>query len=193
MIDIALIEEHIVKFKSELSISSVSDIVQRRIIFGECLILSKNDYHSLRLKVGNEFNVHPNDVLVVGSAKLGFSIAPQKQYRTFGETSDIDVVIVNSALFDTFWRSVYHMWKEKVLWNTETDFKKYLFQGWIRPDKMPVSNKYSITDDWWEFFRQLTSTNEFGPYKINGAIYKDWYFLEGYQNFAVQNCKEQLS
>jgi hypothetical protein len=44
--------------------------------------------------------------VVVGSAKLGFSIVPDKRYRAFGETSDIDVVLCSSALFDLFWEDV---------------------------------------------------------------------------------------
>lgn len=193
MLDLSKIEDEINAFKEGLRNLSSSEVVQKRIIFGECQILDRDAYHQLRAKVAEKFDIHPNEVLVVGSAKLGFSIAPQKQYKPFGDTSDIDVVIVSSRLFDSFWKSVYHLWKEKILWDKESDFKKYLFQGWVRPDKLPISKKFQLTDDWWEFFRTLTSSGEFGSYKINGAIYKDWDFLEGYQNFAVQICKEQLS
>ncbi len=186
------IDEHIKTFKEDLNALSSSEIVQKRIIFGECVIIERNAYHQLRAKVGAKFNVHPNEVIVVGSAKLGFSIAPQKRYQHFGDKSDIDVAIVSSALFDSFWKNVYNLWKEKVLWDTETDFKKYLFQGWIRPDKLPNSKNFLIGDDWWEFFRTLTSSGEFGPYKIRGALYKDYDYLQGYQNFAVQYCKDQI-
>ena len=192
MIDAAKIEEEIIIFKEELRTLQSSEIVQKRIIFGDCLMLDKSTYHLLKTKVAEQFSIHPNEVLVVGSAKSGFSIAPRKRYRHFGDTSDIDVVIVSSSLFDSFWKSVYHLWNEKIFWESENDFKKYLFQGWIRPDKLPISKKFTLTDEWWEFFRKLTSSGEFGPYKINGAIYKDWDFLQGYQKYAVQNCKDQL-
>lgn len=184
------IAEHINSFKEDLKNFSSSEIVQKRIIFGDCVIINADAYHNLRAKIGTKFNVHPNEVIVVGSAKLGFSIAPQKRYQFFGDTSDIDVAIVSSNLFDSFWKSVYNLWTEKVLWESETDFKKYLFQGWIRPDKLPNSKNFVEGDNWWEFFRTLTSSGEFGPYKIRGAIYKDYDFLQGYQNFAVQYCKE---
>lgn len=186
------IDDHINSFKEDLSALSSSQIVQKRIIFGECAIIQSNAYYQLREKVGLKFNVHPNEVIVVGSAKLGFSIAPHKRYLPFGDKSDIDVAIVSSILFDNFWKSVYLLWKEKVLWETETDFKKYLFQGWIRPDKLPNTKSLAITAEWWDFFRILTTSGDFGPYKIRGAIYKDYDFLQGYQNFAVQYCKDQI-
>jgi hypothetical protein len=186
------IEEEIAGFKKGLLVHSASEIVQSRIIFGECVMLEKETYHSLRVEVAKHFGVHSNEVLVVGSAKLGFSIAPSKMYKPFNDSSDIDVVIVSSVLFDKIWKSVYHLWREKIYWNAEAGFQKYLFQGWIRPDKLPISKKFPLTSEWWEFFRKLTSSGAFGDYKISGAIYKDWDFLEGYQNFAVQNCKDQL-
>jgi len=189
---IGIVDERIAQFKEQLSKLTSQQIVQKEIIFGDCAVLESGLYHTLREKVALNFKIHPNEVLVVGSAKLGFSIAPHKKYRYFGNNSDIDVVIVSPNLFDLFWKNVYNLWREKIIWESENDFKKYLFQGWIRPDKLPNSKNFQLSNDWWEFFRNLTSTGDFGPYKINGAIYKDWNFLEGYQNFAVQYCKDQL-
>ena len=193
MINKELLNIEIQSFKSELSKYSASELVQKRLIFGDCYMLNNEQYFSLRLLIAKQFKVHPNEVLVVGSAKLGFSIAPQKKFRPFGEKSDIDVVIVSDSLFSSVWSSVYSIWIDKVIWEAEHDFKKYLFRGWIRPDKLPPSTKFTFAKDWWEFFREITSSGEFGPYKISGALYKSWDFLESYQHFAVQYCKDELT
>jgi hypothetical protein len=192
MLDQDSLLKEIELFKSDLSKYSASELVQKRLIFGDCHMLNKEQYFSLRLSVAKQFKVHPNEVLVVGSAKLGFSIAPKKKYKPFGDQSDIDVVIVSDSLFGLVWSSVYSFWKDKVIWEAESDFKRYLFRGWIRPDKLPPSTKFEFSKDWWEFFRTITSSGEFGPYKIAGALYKSWNFLESYQNFAVQYCKDEL-
>lgn len=185
------LNKEIEAFKDDLSKCSASEFVQKSLIFGDCYMLDKEQYFALRLLVAKQFKVHPNEVLV-GSAKLGFSIAPQKKFRPFGERSDIDVVIVSDILFNSVWSSVYSLWKDKVIWEFEGDFKKYLFRGWIRPDKLPPSTKFDFSKDWWEFFREITSSGKFGPYKISGALYKNWDFLESYQHFAVQFCKDEL-
>lgn len=186
------LDDEVESFKKDLRKYSVSELVQKKLIFGDCRILNSEKYFQLRLAIAKRFDVHPNEVLVVGSAKLGFSIAPKKKFRHFGDTSDIDVVIVSDRLFSTVWASVYSFWKDKVLWETEADFKKYLFRGWIRPDKLPPSTKFHLSKDWWEFFREVTASGQFGPYKISGALYKSWEFLESYQHFAVQYCKDEL-
>ncbi len=180
------IEKSIELFKSEFATLQPIDIVQKRIILGNCLMLKNDDYFLLRQEVAKNFNVHPNEVFVVGSAKLGFSIAPNKRYRHFGEKSDIDVVIVSAKLFDEFWSILYKYWLQNIIWSEEKIFKDYLFQGWIRPDKLP--NSSDLSKKWWEFFRQLTSSNKFGPYKISGALYKNWEFIEEYQKAAVESC-----
>jgi hypothetical protein len=192
MIDKANLDTEIEIFKEDLKKYSTPDLVQKKLIFGDCQILDKEKYFLLRQRIAKQFKVHTNEVLVVGSAKLGFSIAPNKKYRHFGDKSDIDVVIVSDVLFCSVWSTVYSFWKDKVIWDTEDDFKKYLFRGWIRPDKLPPSNKFEYTKAWWEFFREITASGEFGPYKISGALYKSWDFLESYQNFAVQYCKDDL-
>lgn len=172
MINKELLDNEVEAFKIDLKKYSTSELVQKKLIFGDCQVLDSERYFHLRLKIAKQFSVHPNEVLVVGSAKLGFSIAPKKKYRHFGDSSDIDVVIVSDTLFSSVWASVYSFWRDKVIWEAEADFKKYLFRGWIRPDKLPPSTKFNFSRDWWEFFREITASGEFGPYKISGAYTK---------------------
>lgn len=181
-------EEHIENFKCDFNVLSPIEIVRKRIIFGNCVILDDNSYLSLRNKIADRFDLHPNEIIVVGSTKLGFSIAPHKRYKSFGDTSDIDVAVVSSDLFDKVWFSVYEASLIKKNWFKGEDFKNYLFQGWIRPDLFPPSSRFRFRDEWWEFFRLLTQSGEFGPYKIAGGIYKSWLFLENYQTNAVNDC-----
>lgn len=192
MLDKNLLDKQIEIFKEDLKRYSTHELVQKKLIFGGSIILDDDKYFSLRQKISKKFKVHPNEVLIVGSSKLGFSIAPNKRYVHFGDISDIDVVIVSDELFSNVWSSVYSAWKDKIFWETEDDFKKYLFRGWIRPDKLPPSNKFTFSKEWWEFFREITVSGDFGPYKISGALYKSWEFLESYQQFAVQYCKDEL-
>jgi len=79
------VEKHIISFKEDLNNLTSSEVVQKRIIFGDCVIINSGAYHQLRAKVSAKFGIHANEVVVVGSAKLGFSIAPQKRYQPFGD------------------------------------------------------------------------------------------------------------
>lgn len=51
---------------------------------------------------GDTLNVHPRNILLKGSTKIGFSIAPRpnKVWRRFGDGSDLDLAIVDQHYFD---------------------------------------------------------------------------------------------
>lgn len=184
-------EERLAAFRADLRARSVQELVQRHVTYGDCYALTEDEYFALKQDVGKQFSVHPNQIVVVGSAKLGFSIAPKKRYRPFGETSDIDVAFCSSELFDQIWRDLYDYWRQSGPWVQLDDFRKYLFLGWMRPDKLPPESSFPRTRDWWEFFRGLTSSGRYGRYSITGALHKDWHFLETYQSRCVDECQRQ--
>jgi hypothetical protein len=182
-------EERLKTFRAELPRRDVPDLVQRHITYGDCFTLSATSYIDLKARIAHNFGIHTSEVLVVGSAKLGFSIVPEKRYRPFGESSDIDVALCSNELFDAIWKDVFDYWARPEFWPGLDDFRRYLFRGWMRPDKLPPEKSFTRSQEWWEFFRKLTMEGTFGPYKIRGALYKSWYFLEKYQQKCVSDCK----
>lgn len=129
---------------------------------------------------------------MVGSGKLGFSIVNSKRYRPFSDTSDIDVAIISPILFDAIWHNVYDYSFSGGYWPEEKAFKEYLFRGWIRPDKLPPSHKFALCKDWWDFFRSITSTGRYGPYKISAGLYRNWHFLETYLSVCINECLVEM-
>ena len=187
------------KFKADLPIMTTTSLFHKYVTFEDCYIFSRERYIELREEVAKHFNIHPSDVLVVGSAKMGFSITRGKRYRPFGDTSDIDVAIISSELFDEIWKQVFDYWAEggsldDTAWpqRDRNAFNKYLFRGWIRPDKLPSSRIFELGRDWWQFFEQLPSSGLYGPSKIAGGLYKSWHFLEKYQSVCINECKQDL-
>jgi hypothetical protein len=152
--------------------------------------ISDETYFSLKNEIADFLSVHPNEVIVVGSTKLGFSIVPAKRYSPFGDQSDIDVAIISQRRFDLIWTSVFEYEHEIGFWANRDKFSKYLLRGWIRPDKLPPSRKFSFGNDWFEFFRQLAASGRFGDIKVSGGLYREWNFLEKYQSICVDKCKQ---
>lgn len=57
-------------------------------------------YEALREWVAALLDIFPKDVSMVGSARIGFSLAPQKQLREFTVgSSDLDLFVVSAPLF----------------------------------------------------------------------------------------------
>lgn len=182
------VKKNLDNFKEDLNVLSPTQIVRKHIISGECYVLSQDQYFDLRSAIADYFGLHPNEVLVVGSAKLGFSVAPDKRYCLFHDESDIDVVLVSSQLFDETWEYVLSYKQEGGDWPEYKQFVKYFFEGWIRPDKLPRSELFPFGKKWWEFFQSVTNSGMYGDYKIAGALYKSYYYLENYQTHCVQQC-----
>jgi hypothetical protein len=183
-------EEEVSRFRSELLIRNARDMCRRFLIFGSCMQLDDERYYGLKAAAAEYFDIHPNEIIVVGSAKLGFSIAPTKRYRAFGETSDIDVAIVSPQLFDRVWHEVFGYLDSARSWEARRDFANYFVRGWIRPDKLPPGENFLFTQEWFDFFRGLSNSREFGDIKISGALYRDWIFLEKYQESCILKCRE---
>lgn len=185
-----MIEQRIARFRGDLRMHSVDELVQRYITYGDAYALDPDQYFELKSLVASEFRVHHSEVLLVGSGKLGFSIVEKKRYRHFGDTSDLDLAIISPALFDAIWLDAYEFWRAKNFWPEYAQFKEYLFRGWIRPDKLPPAETFRRRKDWWEFFRYLTATQRFGPYRIAAGLYRSWSFLEAYQTKCVGECRD---
>src|SRR5207249_9485842 len=98
------VEDRIKNFRADLPHGNAADLVRKHITSGDCFVLSPSSYYELKARIAGNFGIHPAEVVVVGSAKLGFSLAPDKRYRPFGQTSDIDVTLCSSDLFDACWR-----------------------------------------------------------------------------------------
>jgi hypothetical protein len=191
MIEYSLIEERIGAFKRDLFELEEEEIIQKCFQHNmEPVCISNDTYFLLKSKISKHFGLHPIDVFMVGSGKLGFTIKPNEQFRQFGDSSDIDIAIVSEELFERFWKAVYLYKNEVKYWPKEERFKNYLLSGWIRPDLLPPAKRFSEAQEWWDFFRNLTASGEFGPYKISAGLYYSRFFFESYQKKCITLCKE---
>ncbi|MDY6867420.1 MAG: hypothetical protein SVT56_05885 [Chloroflexota bacterium] len=186
------VEDRINEFKADLVKNTTSFMVQKYITYGDCYALNQSQYFELKSIIANEYHLHPSQVLIVGSGKLGFSLVKRKRYHGFNSDSDIDVAIVSPDLFDRIWLEVFNYWKARYFWPEEEKFRSYLFRGWIRPDKLPPSSIFEISHNWWEFFRELTNSQTFGPFSIKAGLYKAWHFLECYQSTCIVECRQEI-
>jgi hypothetical protein len=185
------IDERIERFKSTLEGHEHEKIiVQKYIVHGTPYIFKDDDdkYFDLKREVAayfsEEYNTseHYTNIHMIGSAKLGFSIAPNKLWKPFTLESDIDIVVVSPKLFEKLWESI-HEFNISLISRTDREdkiyqnFLKYFFKGWIRPDLFPF--EYPAKTQWFEFFKSI-SYKKYGPQKIACALYHSFNFFEKY-------------
>lgn len=182
------------EFRASLATDiGTSQIVQRYMLHGECVAITEDQHFELKRKIAEAYSLEVNqEVFVVGSAKLGFSIAPHKRYADFHDRSDVDVAIVSRGLFESVWHQVHTYSEGGGFWEKQPQYRKYLERGWIRPDLLPKGDGFPFTQEWLEFFMGLRRSGEFGPFKIAAGIYYDIRFLESYQERSVAKCREDI-
>lgn len=171
-------------------------IVQKYLCNGSSPIIKDDVLFFIKHKIATKFKIHPNEIILTGSGKLGFSIAPNKAFSNFNDDSDLDFAIVSNKLFEEYWqdlldfniKSLSKTYKEQVLYN---EFIEYLFHGWIRPDKFPFS--YKGKSAWFEFFNFLTNqVYEYGEHKISAGIYKNFTTFELYNIKNLDRLRNKI-
>ena len=180
------------EFKADLLTLSDVQIVRKYILNGGCHALNDDQHYRLKERICEHFEIEFNDIILVGSGKLGFSIKSTKRYEPFGDNSDIDVAVVSTKLFTKIWEEVHRFKKSGAYWPKSAEFFRYLSEGWIRPDKLPSSEYFKFTDNWWGFFNSTTASKEFGPFKIRGGLYHSMFFMQEYQKVCISECIEEL-
>lgn len=99
------------EMKAAIESKSADEIYNELYISGDVWLFKKLfkdnwflQYDEFKKYIAKKLDVHYNNVGIAGSAKLGFSLNPQKDYKAFDETSDVDIIIVSQRLFYEFWK-----------------------------------------------------------------------------------------
>lgn len=173
------------------------------ILDGPCLHIDKKAIELIRISLSEAvgITIDPEELFIVGSAKLGFGLFEKKQkdaealprFRPFGPASDIDVAICSTKLFDSIWNELcdYALakpWLPHLMRNTGN----YLVYGWLRPDQIPYEARLRTLDLFKDRLRKLSNNSALGRRKINGAIYRDVSFLSKYQTRGITQCRKEL-
>lgn len=197
---------HIVAFKADLAALTRSEMFTKYVESDACYGLPQIDQHTLRATIADNFALDPKDVIIVGSAKLGFTLtfkeakSPTEEDRPpfspFSDRSDVDVAIVSDRLFDDMWKRCFEFWhlsgysKAASYWPRGKNFRDYIFRGWMRPDCLPTEASIPLRTEWFEFFREMTNARLAGDFPIKAGLYRERYFLERYQWQSLDKALE---
>lgn len=184
------------KFINDLKNETISDIeiVEKYISFGNPYIFKSNEnlYYELKKDLSAYFNEDIKNIIMIGSAKLGFSIAPHKLWKEFNDESDLDIVIISEILFDKYWKELFEFNIEfydrsEIEQENYNKFLLYFFKGWLRPDLFP--QRFYKKNEWFDYLTNI-SYKKYGPYKITGAIFKNTFFFNSYHSANIKKLRK---
>ena len=184
-------------FRADLSRPS-EEIVQKHILTGVPAAISEDDYFELRDTVARHFNIHPVEVVLVGSCRVGFTLTEKlkqkrPRYSRVAPDSDIDLAVVSPPLFARLWDGVFDYSRDDpqfIRTHRGMTLRRTLFQGWVDLRGLPIGRRLGWVNDWVRFFDQMKSDRRFGSRKTSARVYLDWKRLAAYQQIAVDACKQ---
>lgn len=183
-------------FKERLgSGASAESIVREFVTHGSSVVLDGPTYTRLREYAGQALQIAPNqNVYLVGSAKLGFSIKPARRYGLFSDDSDVDLAIVSPSLYQRLWGEARRYNRNRGFWEADSrahyknDHANAVIKPYVLPDSDTIPTRRTLFDLQAELQRVGGS-----PYPVTIAVWHGIEALEEYQLLSVMKCQEALN
>lgn len=147
-------------------------------------------------QLSQKIDVDSRAVSIVGSAAIGFSLNPSKNFKAFDASSDIDIAIVSHYYFDISWHrirnlgSLYHSQPPIIKASLTEHVQKLIYWGTIATDKiLPI---LPFCKEWSEGKKILSNIWPTENREINFRIYKDFESLRAYQLQGVRSAQEKI-
>jgi hypothetical protein len=198
------------QFKSLLLSTEVREVVQNQLFDGPVHAFRQRpgDLNILRRHLASHLPLTAERIVVVGSAKTGFSLDPRNFPRPFGVKSDIDIVVVDEALFDTYWaicldyyypRRIENLPKPDYEWlrNRKSD----VFWGRFEPHYMRYEGLSfpevlrplrDLSTAWFNAFQSLSTYGQFRGRDVKGRLYRTWHHAMAYHMDGLRQIKRSL-
>lgn len=174
-------------------------IVRKFLIHGIPYVFMDNPnlYYDFREQIAKHWGVGFQEVLILGSGKLGYSYHKDS---VFSEESDIDVAIVNQRLFENFYVEIRNFQYRKdtgletLTLSEEKEYQKflsYMIKGWMRPDKLPARITGELSkEEWFTYFKSISYRNNLaGNYKVSAGLFKSFDYMECYYLNSIKTLK----
>lgn len=165
-------------------------------------------WDAFRAELVKSLGVARDDVTVVGSARLGFSLKPWANLKVFDERSDIDVLVVNPVLFDEVWlallRAAYprRPVTEQMPGGWLVKRQSELYTGWLWPPGIRLDAKIfgkrvrpvlDFRTRWFNTFKQASRHPPRRHEDITGRLYRTWDHADLYHLNSLALLRESLA
>ncbi len=179
------------EFVELLKRTDLLEVVRDHLFAGIPFAFSENtdQYTLLLTHIRDGLGVAEDDMTLVGSGRLGFSLAPDTYGKPFSESSDLDLVVVSPALFDDAWIDLiswhrgYARLPEWVrVWHR--DHQRLVYYGRIWPHKLPGIVR--LHGRWLDVFRGVSRYPELAFHQVNGLLYRTWEHARHYHAYGLR-------
>ncbi len=155
-------------------------------------------YRKMIKELSRGLRVPKQDICVVGSARMGFSLSPPDFGMPFNDYSDLDIVVVSASLFDPSWMDI--LTSRHTPWSSlrpqtknhmrEHKDRHHIYNGWIYPHL--IAEALEIGERWLTTFNGLSRTPALSSLPISGRLYRTWDHVRVYHRRGLKQIRDRI-
>lgn len=184
--------------RSAILLNSPDDVVAEHVL-ERLPFIFQDDWSSYRLwrkTLGAQLEIDPREIVLTGSACVGFSLSPSKELKAFDQDSDVDVAIVSEWHFSEAWHCLRVIDpiiapltppQRSALAEHQ---KRYVYWGCIATDRVLPLLPFGAK--WLAGLSYMAGVSPTAGRRINARIYKDFRALAGYQARSVSALRTEF-
>jgi hypothetical protein len=168
-----------------------SELIKEHLLGGLPFVFRDNEaaYRNFASVLSAQFVTPREDICIIGSARTGFSLDPERFGAPFSGASDVDTIVVNAERFDKAWYELARFANRTYLLSgrERTAYQKHrdnnVFFGFIEPDGMP--NVLSMATLWFRTLKAVGRIREVSAHGVNGRLYRTWEHVRAHQMYSL--------
>lgn len=162
----------------------------------EEIIKASDDF---KMIVSEALGVSFNSVMMVGSGKIGYSLAPSKKFKSFtlnptGENkSDIDIAVISQPIFEKFWKE-FRLGYNVANKHAYRYISREIYRGYINERNINEVDRCRII---WRDISNASTRNLkqslYFKHDISYRIYRSWEDFEDYNIETINELKMEVA
>ncbi len=187
--------------KSNLCENESKDFVRNHLFSNNCwlmdqshLIRNSTTYEDMKQTIAKSIDINPNQVSLIGSAKMGYSLAPGKPLRKFDPTrSDIDIVIASEELFDSIWSQMVQAHYQGYIQYCKDHARQIFCKFIVLKGSSSYKSSYlrELASSLLNLNRAVSEVIRFET-EVNYRIYRSWSIAEAYHIEGIERLKREI-
>lgn len=149
------------------------------------------EYPKFCQQIATRLKCQPANVVVVGSGRFGFSMAPHKFGRPFHNRSDIDVVIVDPIFFDNAWLELIRYDVRSLTFDNDVQQSlrehrsNNVFWGYIEPYNLKTALSM-YRESWFPMIAGLGFFRATAGRSVKARVYRTWEHAKNYHRYGIR-------
>lgn len=199
----------VTQFEELLRTEPLGDVVDTHLLSGLPFVFrdSPQDLEMLQTHLSDRLKCDAVDIRIVGSGRIGFALNPHNYPRAYTSESDIDVVVISEAIFDTYWQTFldwnyprrYRLSRpeQRWAWKRQDD----LWWGWFRPTEIRFDGLLfpealiplrDLTARWFDAFQSLSTYRQFARFDFRSRLYRSADHARRYHQAGLSRIRESI-